>query len=348
MFRSTVLLLPLAACAPALDEATCEPSAYAGLADVMVEECTTLADADGDGWAPTVEACGTPEEQPHVRGSSDASVLGGTIPAIAEVSVDGGGPMVTRSHGGAVEVELELTMDCVTHDCGGAIRQVLVGVGGRGDSDACVHSGVGHAGPMDKWATVSIPDAPGVYSIRYAHTQAYSCDDAGAGWWRMRSISPTTTIGVVEVTAECGVIDATDTGLEDTSSAVEPPCPNVADLDGHSYSMCSFRGSAYEAADTCEAAGMHLVKVDSYEENAWLRDWIRADGSGQAFWLGISDAEVEGDWRWHDQSTPQFTAWSPGEPNNAGNEDCAAFRSIADGTWNDISCDLQAAFICEG
>ena len=42
--------------------------------------------------------------------------------------------------------------------------------------------------------------------------------------------------------------------------------------------------------------------------------------------------------------------WHPGQPNNYGNEDCAAMVSTdkeSDGTWADRGCTIADAFFCE-
>ncbi|TNE89388.1 MAG: hypothetical protein EP330_11300 [Deltaproteobacteria bacterium] len=200
--------------------------------DVRVRECASSADVDGDDWVPDAAACGSDDEQPFDRRASDETVLGGTIPVFRAVSLDGEGPRIVREAGGVVEVSLELAMECAGEECGTAVRQILLGVGGRGHADACVHDGVGStSGFVRHTALVDIPDAPGVYPIRYAHTQAPSCEEAGDAWWRLRSISPTTTLAVVEVVDTCArqLVDtgapldetpdtgwAVDTGLEDT------------------------------------------------------------------------------------------------------------------------------------
>ena len=44
-----------------------------------------------------------------------------------------------------------------------------------------------------------------------------------------------------------------------------------------------------------------------------------------------------------------FTNWNRGEPNNAGNEDCAEFYGSggARGKWNDIPCTHSKRYICK-
>ena len=105
--------------------------------------------------------------------------------------------------------------------------------------------------------------------------------------------------------------------------------------------------SAAEARTKNGAAG-YLATVTSQSENDYIAP--RLSGSG---WFGASDSVTEGDWKWvtgpevgtsfwaglGNGSTvnDQFAGWAGGEPNNAGNEDCAQFYAGNSG-WNDLPC----------
>lgn len=107
-----------------------------------------------------------------------------------------------------------------------------------------------------------------------------------------------------------------------------------------------------------------LLTIGSAEENEQVRGWLRKVHNRGAVWLGCTDADEEGRWRWQVDSNPHFyTAavlstrsdnqghapavtqsgffanWADKEPNNAGSgdgEDCATF--LVTGEWNDESC----------
>ncbi|CAB1328245.1 unnamed protein product [Coregonus sp. 'balchen'] len=70
-------------------------------------------------------------------------------------------------------------------------------------------------------------------------------------------------------------------------------------------------------------------------------------GGEMYFWIGLTDSEKEGIWKWVDGTTPTTTQfWREGEPNNAqGGENCAVFNSFSDNlgniqSWNDQPCSL--------
>ncbi|WAR16252.1 LECH-like protein [Mya arenaria] len=77
------------------------------------------------------------------------------------------------------------------------------------------------------------------------------------------------------------------------------------------------------------------------------------DSNETAWWIGLTDENVEGLWKWHDTDTlATFTDWYPGEPSTNGggsnNEDCASIYVRESFHWNDVDCQLYKYYpICE-
>jgi Lectin C-type domain len=80
-----------------------------------------------------------------------------------------------------------------------------------------------------------------------------------------------------------------------------------------------------------------------------VKTWLRSVSGGITdYWLGLTDAAVEGDWStWvngkrlaADLVDP--SAWNPGEPNNFNNEDCAMMPVASSGGWNDVDCSRNS------
>uniref|UniRef100_A0A3B3H9A4 C-type lectin domain-containing protein n=1 Tax=Oryzias latipes TaxID=8090 RepID=A0A3B3H9A4_ORYLA len=102
-----------------------------------------------------------------------------------------------------------------------------------------------------------------------------------------------------------------------------------------------------EARESCRTRGADLVVINTEEENMFLSALKK-----QKFWIGLSDRDLEGTWKWVDGSslTPQF--WEENQPDNGGGmvaygeEDCVEIRFIP-GSWNDISCETSLRWICE-
>ena len=86
--------------------------------------------------------------------------------------------------------------------------------------------------------------------------------------------------------------------------------------------------------------GTRLATIKTSMDNA------RADAvCTSKCYIGINDRNAEGYFINPDGVRATYTNWSPGEPNNVGNEDCVEI--YAGGKWNDISCYSRKAFICD-
>uniref|UniRef100_A0A4W5RLT0 C-type lectin domain-containing protein n=1 Tax=Hucho hucho TaxID=62062 RepID=A0A4W5RLT0_9TELE len=91
-------------------------------------------------------------------------------------------------------------------------------------------------------------------------------------------------------------------------------------------------------------------------QQCYFQVFLNKMGKDVHFWIGLTDSEMEGIWKWVDGTTPTTTFWSRGEPNNsAGEEDCVVFnrfiylswhRAIIQ-SWNDQACSVNTQWVCE-
>ena len=63
-------------------------------------------------------------------------------------------------------------------------------------------------------------------------------------------------------------------------------------------------------------------------------------GSPRSLWIGLNDAQSEGNFAWVSGESLTYTHWAPGEPNNNGDEDYVHIfppfdGQGRDGFWND-------------
>ncbi|XP_026532724.1 low affinity immunoglobulin epsilon Fc receptor [Notechis scutatus] len=98
-----------------------------------------------------------------------------------------------------------------------------------------------------------------------------------------------------------------------------------------------------QAQRRCEAYGGQLVVIDGWS----VENFLTAHTKGKTFWIGLSDMHSENEFIWVDKSTPSFTAWNVGEPNNSGHgQDCVVINS--NGRWEDRECGRSVdGWICE-
>ena len=105
-----------------------------------------------------------------------------------------------------------------------------------------------------------------------------------------------------------------------------------------------------QARAFCQSLGGDLASIHSEAERVCANRALAASGATPlGAWIGLAEQQQEGAWQWSDGTTTDFTAWSPGEPNNdsRGPNDCAhLWRDRAFG-WNDIPCErTDASVLC--
>ena len=110
----------------------------------------------------------------------------------------------------------------------------------------------------------------------------------------------------------------------------------------------------------CIEKGGHLAsvanqKIHTYTRSKkltiWFDRWGRRRVRRTFFWVGGTDQNEEGRWRWSDGSAWNFTRWATmpnKQPNNwRGIEHCLLTydRWAIDG-WNDEDCEVRHEFVC--
>jgi hypothetical protein len=295
-------------------------------------------DVDGDGAgdsAVTVSACDTPSG--YLADGSDCDDTDPTIgPDAAELPADG----VDQDCDGADGCTWYADADgdgygdpAAPHeDCGTPAGYVAIG-DDCDDADAGVFPGAPEAwydGVDGDCAGGSDydGDGDGVDAIGFGGTD---CNDADA------DIHP-------------DGVESCDGADDDCDGAIdEDACPVPAESwSGHTYLFFPDVVDWTTAHDTCQSYGYHLLDVRDAAEDAWV--WLGAEATNDTsgWWIGYTDAAVEGTFAWDGGSTAIFTDWRGGEPNDFGGaEDCAAFADDGGGAWNDKSCTQTYPFVCE-
>ncbi|XP_033841126.2 asialoglycoprotein receptor 1-like [Periophthalmus magnuspinnatus] len=112
----------------------------------------------------------------------------------------------------------------------------------------------------------------------------------------------------------------------------------------------------------CQTHRADLVIINSEEEQNFTHETShRMDQTNTRLWIGMSDIEQEGDWRWVDgrqvTSSPQYWLDRPGvgtEPDDwtsedIEGEDCGHVDTSEEvlQAWMDGSCKISYRWICE-
>nr|XP_055074613.1 uncharacterized protein LOC129454124 [Misgurnus anguillicaudatus] len=108
------------------------------------------------------------------------------------------------------------------------------------------------------------------------------------------------------------------------------------------YFISSEKKTWNESRTNCTQRGADLIIINNKEEQDFFKNMPGIH------WIGLSDSDVEGTWKWVDGSTlnTSFSFWdkSVNEPNGGTKENCAVTYSSG---WIDYSCTNTYKWICE-
>jgi len=138
-------------------------------------------------------------------------------------------------------------------------------------------------------------------------------------------------------------------GASDTPPGPPAPLEDAVEFGGHHYRLVDDVEdlSWTSAKKACEADGAYLTTVTGEDEAAFIAGLC----DDRYMYLGASDHEEEGVWKWVDGSPWEFTHWMPGQPNDySGSEDYLA--TYDGGEWVDVDRSggdfwMPTGYICE-
>ncbi|XP_019113504.2 CD209 antigen-like protein E isoform X2 [Larimichthys crocea] len=105
------------------------------------------------------------------------------------------------------------------------------------------------------------------------------------------------------------------------------------------YYISSVNKAWQDSREDCLQRGADLVIINSEAEQKFIRQYPKY------IWIGLTDRETEGVWKWVDGTPLTTSFWRSGEPNNyrGGNEDCVELTL----DWNDVECEQKKLWMCE-
>ena len=120
-----------------------------------------------------------------------------------------------------------------------------------------------------------------------------------------------------------------------------PECPEGFTLD---VNICvkAVTGKLgwQEAQEKCQKAGANLFIVRKAADEAMVVRHLT--NNVKSTWLGATDTETEGVWKWFDGSNITYSNW--GSPSNTNAENCLLLAG--DKKWDDRNCTEKHPFLC--
>jgi Ca2+-binding RTX toxin-like protein len=110
----------------------------------------------------------------------------------------------------------------------------------------------------------------------------------------------------------------------------------VYEYNGHYYLLTNTAYTWQKAQAQAQQLAGNLVTINNQEEQDWLQTTF---GKTQNFWIGLTDKDQEAlrdgtKFKWINSDPLSYTNWSPGEPNNVGDQDYVELTTT--GKWNDL------------
>uniref|UniRef100_A0A8D0EKF2 MRC1 protein n=1 Tax=Strix occidentalis caurina TaxID=311401 RepID=A0A8D0EKF2_STROC len=100
-----------------------------------------------------------------------------------------------------------------------------------------------------------------------------------------------------------------------------------------------------EAKKTCERSSAYLASIGDRYEQAYLISLIGLS-SEKYFWIGLTDREEQGMFKWVTGEGVLYTNWNAAMPGNEAG--CVALRTgNAAGLWDVQNCEVKAKFLCK-
>ncbi|XP_009084157.3 macrophage mannose receptor 1-like isoform X1 [Serinus canaria] len=100
-----------------------------------------------------------------------------------------------------------------------------------------------------------------------------------------------------------------------------------------------------EAKKTCERSSGYLTSIADRYEQAYLTSLIGLS-SEKYFWIGLSDMEEQGIFKWVTGEGVLYTNWNAAMPGKEAG--CVALRTgNAAGLWDVQNCEVKAKFLCK-
>lgn len=164
----------------------------------------------------------------------------------------------------------------------------------------------------------------------------------------------------VQAWDECDNYVYQDFGSVRTRTPADDHLVAKVSYKNHTYEVYDYSTSWKQAKALCEAWGGHLVTINDVGENAFITNLVKK-GFKNSYYIGCTDEEREGEWKWITGEPFSYKNWDPHLPEPSGEDyGCIVARenlpNKTPGEWMDNDDKDQsgtfysytnAGFICE-
>lgn len=125
--------------------------------------------------------------------------------------------------------------------------------------------------------------------------------------------------------------------------------------NNHYYSVFNDEMSWSDARTACAKMGGHLVTIENYSENNFVKNLVASQGKGM-YWLGCKS--TSSGWAWVTGESFSYKNWASGQPSGEsyGEMYAKSAQGCSAGTWNDVNLTTSeisyysvknTGFVCE-
>ena len=102
----------------------------------------------------------------------------------------------------------------------------------------------------------------------------------------------------------------------------------------------------FDAEKICQNEGGHLMIFNSSGSAKFIREYLKASDA-LGVYVGASDIQVEGEFKWNDGRSVQELPWHSGEPNDGTSGNCLVIYSGWDYNFCDAYCSTKYGMLCQ-
>ncbi|KAJ8919406.1 hypothetical protein NQ315_016499 [Exocentrus adspersus] len=109
-----------------------------------------------------------------------------------------------------------------------------------------------------------------------------------------------------------------------------------------------FRVNFLQANLFCKLMDMHLITIQSKEENDEVNTILQNNNVTGDYWSSATRMFDGNTWIWMSTAKSlQYKNWGPGQPNNKNDHCILLTKANGDLIWNDRNCNCRFFFLCE-